>query len=235
MHEPAAAEEAGTISIELNFKAFADDVPLTQHAKRAPGHGDPSIQDFADQALELAALRAELKRLAHDYASLQQQVLAREARLDALRRELTATRMQLREALRRQPRNEGSVEEATVALEAPLAIARLIPVDQSDRPVTLSRDVVTIGRTPGNDVCIDSTAVSRDHARLLVAPGGATLVDSGSTNGCFVNDQRVKRQRLRDGDLVRIGDRCFRFALSLTASAASAAAPSVPPQDDCAA
>ena len=52
------SETDGTISIELNFKAFADNVPTSQHAKRAPSHGDPSLQDFADQALEFAALRA---------------------------------------------------------------------------------------------------------------------------------------------------------------------------------
>jgi pSer/pThr/pTyr-binding forkhead associated (FHA) protein len=212
---PAAAEDTGTVSIELNFRAFADNVPLTEHAKRAPTHGDPSLQDFADQALELAALRAELKRLARDYELLQQQALVREARLDALRSELTATRMQLREALR-QSHKESSIEEATIAEEQPIAVPQLIPVDQPDSPVALARDVVTIGRTGNNDVCIESTAVSRDHARLLVAPGGVTLVDASSTNGCFVNDLRVKRHRLREGDLVRIGDRSFRFALSVS-------------------
>jgi len=101
--------------------------------------------------------------------------------------------------------------------------------------VALSRDIVTIGRTRNNDVCIPSRGVSRDHARLLIAPGSVTIVDASSTNGCFVNDVRVKRHRLRDGDLVRIGDRSFRFALSLNAAAVSAAPPSVPPADDCAA
>jgi hypothetical protein len=235
MEEADAAEDAGTISIELNFKAFADNVPTSQHAKRAPVHGDPSVQDFADQALELAALRAELKRLAHEYEILQQQTVVREARLDALRRELTATRLQLRTA-NRQPQQDTPIEEMTVPLEPPVpAMPHLVPVDHPDSPVALSREIVTIGRTRNNDFCIPSHGVSRDHARLLVAPGSVTLVDSSSTNGCFVNDVRVKRQRLRDGDLVRIGDRSFRFAPSLTAAAASATPPSVPPQDDCAA
>jgi pSer/pThr/pTyr-binding forkhead associated (FHA) protein len=153
---------------------------------------------------------------------VQQQALVREARLDALRTELTSTRMQLREALR-QSRDNGPVEEATIALETPLAVPQLVPIDQPGTPVALSRDIVTIGRTSNNDVCIHSSGVSRDHARLLVAPGGVTLVDASSTNGCFVNDQRVKRHRLRDGDLVRIGDRSFRFALSLSAAGATAA------------
>ncbi len=229
-----AAADAGTVSIELDFKAFADHVPTTEHAKRAPEDGDPSLQDFADQALELAALRAELHRLGRDHEILRQQALAREARLDALRAELTSTRTQLREALR-QSREKGSVEEATLALETPLAVPQLVSLDYPGRTMVLTRDIVTIGRTRNNDICLPSTGVSRDHARLLVAPGSVTLVDASSTNGCFVNDQRVMRQRLRDGDLVRIGDRSFRFELSLSAGAASAAQPSVRPQDDCAA
>jgi FOG: FHA domain len=229
-----AAADAGTVSIELDFKAFADHVPPTEHAKRAPGYGDPSLQDFADQALELAALRAELNRLARDHEILRQQALAREARLDALRAELTATRSQLREALR-QSRDKGSVQEATLALETPLAVPQLVSLDHPGRTTVLTRDIVTIGRTRNNDICLPSTGVSRDHARLLVAPGSVTLVDASSTNGCFINDVRVTRQRLRDGDLVRIGDRSFRFELSLNAGVASAAPPSVRPQDDCAA
>jgi hypothetical protein len=229
-----AAADAGTVSIELDFKAFADHVPPTEHAKRAPEYGDPSLQDFADQALELAALRAELHRLGRDHEILRQQALAREARLDALRAELTSTRTQLREALR-QSREKGSVEEATLALETPLAVPQLVSLDYPGRTMVLTRDIVTIGRTRNNDICLPSTGVSRDHARLLVAPGSVTLVDASSTNGCFINDVRVTRQRLRDGDLVRIGDRSFRFELSLNAGVASAAPPSVRPQDDCAA
>jgi hypothetical protein len=205
------SETDGTVSIELNFKAFADNVPTHQHAKRAPGRGDPSVQDFADQALEFAALRAELKRLTRDYEILQQQAAAREARFDDLRRELSSLRMQLREARQKQSQ---AFAEATIAEESPHIGPQLIPVDRPDSPVALSSDIITIGRTSKSDVCIRSSAVSRDHARLLVASGGVTLVDVSSTNGCFVNDEPVKKQLLRDGDLVRIGDRSFRFACS---------------------
>jgi hypothetical protein len=221
--QEALAADAGTVSIELDFKAFADHVPTTEHAKRAPGHGDPSVQDFADQALELATLRAELQRLARDYEILKQQALVREARLDVLRAELSAARKQLREASR-QSRDQASVEEATLALDTPLTVPQLVSLDYPGRVVVLARDILTVGRTRNNDICLPSSGVSRDHARLLVAPRNVvTLVDASSTNGCFVNDVRVTRQQLRDGDRVRIGDRSFRFELSLNTGAASAA------------
>lgn len=249
-HPGTAVEEAGTISIELNFNAFADDVPPDRHARRRPHLGDPSVQDFADQALELAALRAELKRLSRDYEIAQQQIRIRDARLDALRRELASATTQLRHAMQRigeLPNVEGAVAEAEqrsagaegrarpeltatldipqesvdspAATNAPLpALAsrprrpELIPIDQQDeQPISLIRTIVTVGRTRNNDICIPSRAVSRDHARLLVTKNSVTVVDMGSVNGCFINDERVNRQKLRDGDLLRIGDRSFRF------------------------
>lgn len=75
----------------------------------------------------------------------------------------------------------------------------------------LAREIMTIGRTRGNDICIPSGGVSRDHARLLVTPRSVTIVDMNSANGCFVNDEPISKHRLRDGDVLRIGDRSYRF------------------------
>jgi FHA domain len=231
MHAAANPNDDGaTVSIELDFKAFADHSPPDRHATRRPAYGDPSVQDFADQALEIAALRAELKRLTRDYEIVQQQLRSRDARLESLRRELAAAGTPGRGAELSStleiplPAAECSATLPPTATQEPLPTAQpqrsprrdgvpqLIPMDQAEAPIALSRDVVTIGRARGNDVCLASNAVSRDHARLLVARRLVTLVNVSSTNGCFVNDQRVQRHRLRDGDKVRIGDRHFRFA-----------------------
>jgi hypothetical protein len=68
-----------------------------------------------------------------------------------------------------------------------------------------------VGRAPGIEVQIDSSTVSRLHALIVTAPGGAIIEDVKSTNGTYINGQRVSRQRLRDGDLVTIGEAQFRF------------------------
>jgi pSer/pThr/pTyr-binding forkhead associated (FHA) protein len=68
-----------------------------------------------------------------------------------------------------------------------------------------------VGRAPGTEVHIDSSTVSRLHALIVSAPGGAIIEDVKSTNGTYVNGQRVTRQRLRDGDLLTIGEAQFRF------------------------
>jgi len=68
------------------------------------------------------------------------------------------------------------------------------------------RPRVTLGRDPSNDVPLDYPTVSRRHASLDAdGRGGHVLTDLGSTNGTFVNGQRVRRERLKPGDQVQIG------------------------------
>jgi pSer/pThr/pTyr-binding forkhead associated (FHA) protein len=89
---------------------------------------------------------------------------------------------------------------------------RLIPLDHEGESILLLREIMTIGRTKDNDICIPSRAISRDHARVVMSSRSVTVFDMQSANGCFVNDERVKRHKLREGDVLRIGDRSFRFA-----------------------
>jgi diguanylate cyclase (GGDEF)-like protein len=64
----------------------------------------------------------------------------------------------------------------------------------------------TIGRAPENDVCIRDQSVSQRHARIVLTPEGAVYVqDLGSTNGTYVNGEKVVRHTLWDGDRVHIG------------------------------
>jgi hypothetical protein len=63
-----------------------------------------------------------------------------------------------------------------------------------------------IGRTPDNDLQVDSKFVSRHHAQLVTAPDGScVLEDLNSTNGVFLNGKRVRRHKLAAGDVLKIG------------------------------
>src|SRR4051812_34176510 len=86
------APSEAVVEVELDFNAFADHVPPTQHAKRVASDFDPSIQDFADQALEVSALRAELKRLTRDCDALRETVRLRESLVQTLREQLSSSR-----------------------------------------------------------------------------------------------------------------------------------------------
>jgi general secretion pathway protein A len=63
-----------------------------------------------------------------------------------------------------------------------------------------------IGRTPDNDLQIDSKFISRHHCQLVTGSDGVTVIeDLNSTNGIMVHGKRVRRHSLRDGDVVVVG------------------------------
>lgn len=67
---------------------------------------------------------------------------------------------------------------------------------------------LTIGRDPGNDLLLVDGDVSGHHAVIASGPGGAVIRDLRSTNGTFVNGQRITTTcALVEGDLVRLGSR----------------------------
>ena len=70
--------------------------------------------------------------------------------------------------------------------------------------LTSDKDLI-IGRAPENDVFIEDQNVSKRHARVVISPEGAVLVeDMGSTNGTYVNGEKITRRALRDGDNILI-------------------------------
>ena len=64
---------------------------------------------------------------------------------------------------------------------------------------------VVIGRSSELDLVLIEDMVSRKHAKLTLQPGQVTISDLGSTNGTFVNGEKVKRARLKEGDRILIG------------------------------
>jgi hypothetical protein len=78
--------------------------------------------------------------------------------------------------------------------------------------VYLTRDRTTLGRKAGNDIVLDNLAVSGTHCVFELHGLAEVFVeDLGSTNGTFVNNQRVKRQQLHDEDVVAIGSFRIRY------------------------
>jgi predicted component of type VI protein secretion system len=71
----------------------------------------------------------------------------------------------------------------------------------------LTKSEITIGRESTNDIVINDAEVSRKHARMLLQPGGYMIEDLGSTNGTFVNGQRLMGPRsLQVGDVILFGE-----------------------------
>ena len=65
---------------------------------------------------------------------------------------------------------------------------------------------ITIGRNPGNHVRVNNPSISRQHARVIYENGQCTLVDLDSSNGSYINGNRIRSQVLVDGDRIRVGE-----------------------------
>ena len=64
---------------------------------------------------------------------------------------------------------------------------------------------LVIGRTPDNDLQIDSKFISRHHCQIVTQQDSCLIEDLNSTNGIYVKSKRVRRHNLNDGDVVLVG------------------------------
>jgi pSer/pThr/pTyr-binding forkhead associated (FHA) protein len=82
--------------------------------------------------------------------------------------------------------------------------------------VALDGERVTVGKDESNDIALDAdSTVSRLHAVLECFPAGWCVTDLGSSNGTFVNGERIwSAQRLRHGDEIRLGHTRLLFRRS---------------------
>ncbi|NMO14905.1 DUF4388 domain-containing protein [Pyxidicoccus fallax] len=71
-------------------------------------------------------------------------------------------------------------------------------------PLKADKQVV-IGRSSELDMVLVEDMVSRKHAKIVFSDGKITIEDLGSTNGTFVNGEKVKQARLKEGDRILIG------------------------------
>jgi S1-C subfamily serine protease len=108
-----------------------------------------------------------------------------------------------------------------------------------------TKDVIRVGRQAEFELCFEDLGVSFEHAELRLRDGDYWLVDRGSTNGSYVNEERAYNARLKEGDMLRFGKKgpVLRFrltsrpedarvpAVAAPAQAAPAAVSDAPPFD----
>jgi predicted component of type VI protein secretion system len=92
----------------------------------------------------------------------------------------------------------------------------------------LTKEVTLMGRDVSNEIILGDAEISRQHSRLTRTPGGYVLEDLGSTNGTFVNGERLMAPRvLNPGDLVALGENVSLTFDTATPEAAATVASSV--------
>ncbi len=78
------------------------------------------------------------------------------------------------------------------------------------REYELTKERMTVGRKPSNDIPLDDPTVSGQHAVILNLQN-VYVEDLGSTNGTLINGKRINKRMLKHGDIVRIGHHEFKF------------------------
>jgi hypothetical protein len=113
--------------------------------------------------------------------------------------------------------------DATARHPAPPAPARPKRVNPADRPwldvdgerYPLMGAITILGRDDSADIILDDPGISRRHTELRVTTDGphfvTTIRDLGSTNGTFVNGERITSEHLEDGDRVTVGRTSITF------------------------
>jgi general secretion pathway protein A len=105
------------------------------------------------------------------------------------------------------PSGAGSRQAAPPADNDPPIHGRLLVATDGrtveERMLRVGR--IIVGRTPDNDLQIDSRFVSRHHCQIVTTLHSSVIEDLNSTNGIYVKSKRVRRHYLNDGDVVVIG------------------------------
>lgn len=76
----------------------------------------------------------------------------------------------------------------------------------------LAQGGTTVGRHPDSDIFLNDVTVSRHHCRFVVSDEEISVEDSGSTNGTYLNEDRVDQAKLKAGDEVLVGR--FHFVVA---------------------
>jgi pSer/pThr/pTyr-binding forkhead associated (FHA) protein len=96
-----------------------------------------------------------------------------------------------------------------VPIRSPILLVRA--PQGATKEVEILRTPFAIGRKTDNDLCVEDVAVSGHHARIDQVQEVLFLEDLGSTNGTFINDQKIDRRQLHDADTIRVGAHCLTF------------------------
>ena len=197
--------------MRLRFGAFVFDSATRQlHQDRTPVHLSP-------KAFDLLQILIERRPALVSKAELQDRLWPDVVVVEA---NLANAVAEIRKALGDDPKTPRFI--ATVSrrgyrfvagVEDPLGEAGPAPrgaprwwLSWKETTLPLSEGENVVGRHPQSDIWLDAGSVSRVHAHIVIAAGGARVEDMGSTNGTYVNGIRVtSRHPLVDGSTVTFG------------------------------
>ncbi len=95
-------------------------------------------------------------------------------------------------------------------------IVELFEKGQFFSKLSFKKSEIIIGRQSENDIEISDKAVSRQHAKIIIENNEIKLVDLGSANGTFVDNEKISVQKVNSLSLIRIGHKILKLTLLVT-------------------
>jgi general secretion pathway protein A len=118
---------------------------------------------------------------------------------------------------------------STATKVAPKVGRIVVSTDQGDvAEVVLRVGRMVVGRTADNDLQIDSRFVSRHHCQVVSTADLSVIEDLNSTNGIFLNQKKIRRHVLIDGDIIELGTHRLRYVEERTGGAGSSGVDTLP-------
>src|SRR5271156_4210627 len=110
-------------------------------------------------------------------------------------------------------------------------MAKLVILNQgmTGRVHELSVDRTTVGRVEDNTLQIADSSVSSHHAEILLRGSDVVIKDIGSTNGTFINNEKISESVLKPGQTLRFGQVELKIDDGKPVAAATASAPAPAP------
>lgn len=105
--------------------------------------------------------------------------------------------------------------------------------EEYDQQFIVPLGITSIGRQAGNDLHLDNSQISRSHAQLVATNTECEISDQGSSNGTYVNDEKITPKvpyLLTTGDIIRIGPFTMGYSLEEVEEFEEAPAPVKPPK-----
>jgi peptidoglycan hydrolase CwlO-like protein len=177
----------------------------------------------AEQEQQQAAANAAERAAQERHAALEAEIRSQAQAIGDLRSQLDAVRgsLEQREALIKRLETAtassaavlGNIQQNLEHLGAAEPTRMLVRTQGETGIVQLLGRRTTIGRTPDNDIRIEAEFISRHHAVVLLYGTKTVVEDLNSTNGTFVNSERVNRRTLKEGDIVTLGKSEFRYVI----------------------
>lgn len=165
------------------------------------GDIDALMRESLDQLVSVSS--GSIRQQGLDVGILKEAAKRLRLRYDAAAWKVQHEEVLLPSAVRQSRRDSLRIEAARLAVTSG---GRMIAEVQLNRPR------MVLGRDASCDISLDSSYVSRYQNLFMATSEGWMLIDLNSTNGCFVNGRRVSEHKLRDGDLITLGQHHIRFS-----------------------